>query len=75
MFKLSKSTRQRDGKKSMEAIVFGFISYFGFTGAEILHEKISSKEPQAEVCEADEEYKKRSEGIMSVTLLEGADNE
>ena len=55
----------------MEALVFGFVSYFGFSGAEYIHEKVSGEQPQAEVCEADEEYKKRSEDIMSVTLLEG----
>jgi hypothetical protein len=58
----------------MEALIFGFVSYFGFTGAEKLHEKIKGSEPQAEVCEADEEYVKRSGGILSVTLLEGEDN-
>jgi len=58
----------------MEAIVFGFISYFGFTGAEYVHEKIKQKEPQAETCEADEKHIERSESIMSVTLLEGENN-
>ena len=52
----------------MEAIVFGFISYFGFTAAEYIHDKI--QEPEPEVCEAEEEYINRSKGILSVTLLE-----
>jgi len=54
----------------MEAIVFGFISYFGFTGAEYIHDKIRDPDPEPQVCEAEEEYIKRSKEILSVTLLE-----
>ena len=71
---LSKSIGQASAGTNMEAIAFGFLSYFGFTGAEKLHEKIMGQEPEAEVCEADEEYIKRSQNIMSVTLI-GANDE
>ena len=58
----------------MEAIAFGFLSYFGFLGAEKAHELIIDKEPEVEVCEADEEYIKRRDNILSVTHI-GANDE
>ena len=58
----------------MEAIAFGFLSYFGFIGAEKAHELIIGKETKAEVCEADDEYIKRRDNILSVTLI-GEGNE
>ena len=71
---LSKSIGQASTGKNMEAIAFGFLSYFGFLGAEKAHELVIGREPEAEVCEADEEYIKRRNNILSVTHI-GEGNE
>jgi len=77
MFKLSKSIRQRDGKKNMEAIAFGFLAYFGAEIGEFTHRQYDEHlKCKIEVCEEQVELEqtiiikiKQNDNVVSETRI------